>query len=82
MEEVVRRRDGQQPIVARTSQLPPAFVNGPVVPMTQQDQVGEVGEPPFNPVHEVMGGAPSGRALAPGPLAVPITGVEHATGSV
>jgi hypothetical protein len=58
MEQIYLGRDCKQLSFVGLYQLPSAFVNHPVMAMTKQDQVADVGRPASAPVHEVMGGSP------------------------
>ena len=44
--------------------------------MAEENQVGQIGQTAFGPVHEVVCGAPSRRALAAWPLAVMVPRIE------
>src|ERR1700737_4291192 len=65
-----RRRDVQHPAIIAMNDLPVALVHHPVVPVTEQDQVAEVGCPAVDPVNHVVRRAPPRRAVTSRPSAV------------
>ena len=73
------RRHRQHLALVGTHQLPAALVRHPVVSVTQQDHVGEIGLAAIRPVDDVVRIAPRCRPLATWPLAMTISGIERAT---
>ena len=54
LEEVQLGRDGEELSVVGLDQLPLPFVNHPVMPIAEQDEVGQVAGTASDPVDEVM----------------------------
>jgi len=48
------RSNLHNPPVLGFDQLPSAFMHQPMVPMAEQDQVGQLGVSTIDPVHEVV----------------------------
>ena len=57
------RRDGEHATVVATNDLPVALVHHPVMAMTQQDEILEVGRSAMDPMHDMMRGAPRRRPV-------------------
>jgi hypothetical protein len=56
---------------------PAAFVDEDVVASTEEDQVAEAGVSTVDPVFQVMGVAPGGRAVAAGEAASAVADVQR-----
>src|SRR5260370_23032508 len=63
------RRDGQNPAVLASDNLPAAFVHHPVMPVAEQSEVGRFISTAMEPVHEVGARAPACWALTTSPCA-------------
>ncbi len=60
-----RRRDGDDPAIVGLDQLTAALVHEPVMPMAEQDGVGEIGRSALDPVHQAMSGPAAGTPYPP-----------------
>ena len=72
-----RRREGDDLAGFGFDQLPAAFVDHPMVPATEQDQVVKVSAAAVYPVDYVVAVAPGRRPLATRPSAVAVASLER-----
>src|SRR5437868_15538504 len=66
------RRDGDQPTILGSNQLPSTFMDHPMVTMAEQDLVVDLASAAEQPVDKVVAVAIRGGALATRPLAMPV----------
>ena len=71
-----RRRDCHHPAVIAANDLPLAFVHHPVMPVTEQGQIGRLIVPAVEPMLEMMSRGPARRPLASRPRAASVAGIE------
>ena len=54
LEKLELRRDGKKMAIIRLHELPLPLVHHPVMAMTEQDQVWQIGRATFDPMHQVV----------------------------
>jgi hypothetical protein len=57
--------------------LPVALMDEVMMPVTEKDEIVEVGCPAMDPVHNVMRGAPRSRPVASRPTAVTVARLQR-----
>jgi hypothetical protein len=77
LEQVHLRRDHQELTIFGLDDLPPPFMDEPVVPMTEKDKVFELGISPKDPVLQVMADCVGRRSVAAGPPATFVANSER-----
>src|SRR5438552_18472795 len=77
LEQIRLRRNDQELTAVTANDLPTPLVHQPVMPMAEQDQVGEIGRPSPRPVPHMMSRRPSSCPVAPRPPTPLIPHVER-----